>query len=73
MLKTQYEPTVQRYSLKEPYLLVVRIKMTELKVFFADRQTRTDYNMLDKLEHVFNELGLGSTQYELITLSKEKK
>ena len=32
--------------------------MTALKVFFADRQARTDYNMLDKLEHVFNELGL---------------
>jgi len=32
--------------------------MTKLKVFFADRQTRPDYNMLDKLEHVFNELGL---------------
>ena len=32
--------------------------MTELKVFFADRQTRADYNMLDKLEHVFRELDL---------------
>ncbi|NHI88271.1 MAG: DUF362 domain-containing protein [Candidatus Thorarchaeota archaeon] len=28
------------------------------KVYFTDRQTRTDYNMIDKLEHVFNELGL---------------
>jgi uncharacterized Fe-S center protein len=28
------------------------------KVYFTDRQTRTDYNMLDKLEHIFNELGL---------------
>ncbi len=27
-------------------------------VYFTDRQTRTDYNMLDKLEHIFNELGL---------------
>ncbi len=32
--------------------------MTDLKVFFADRQARPDYNMLDKLEHVFNEMGL---------------
>jgi uncharacterized Fe-S center protein len=32
--------------------------MTKLKVFFADRQTRPDYNMLDKLEHVFEEMGL---------------
>lgn len=32
--------------------------MTNLQVFFTDRQTRPDYNMLDKLEHVFNELGL---------------
>jgi len=32
--------------------------MTKLNVFFADRQTRADYNMLDKLEHVFDELGL---------------
>ncbi|MGY5856036.1 MAG: DUF362 domain-containing protein [Candidatus Thorarchaeota archaeon] len=32
--------------------------MSKLKVFFADRQTRPDYNMLDKLEHVFDELGL---------------
>jgi uncharacterized Fe-S center protein len=32
--------------------------MTALKVFFADRLTRSDYNMLDKLEHVFRELGL---------------
>ncbi|MGD9396487.1 MAG: DUF362 domain-containing protein [Candidatus Thorarchaeota archaeon] len=28
------------------------------KVYFADRQTRSDYNMLDKLEHIFKELGL---------------
>ncbi|MFW9768992.1 MAG: DUF362 domain-containing protein [Candidatus Thorarchaeota archaeon] len=28
------------------------------KVFFTDRQTRTDYNMIDKLEHIFNELKL---------------
>ena len=35
--------------------------MTKTKVFFADRQTRPDYNMLDKLEHVFDELGLGET------------
>jgi len=28
------------------------------KVYFTDRQTRTDYNMLDKLEHIFKELGL---------------
>lgn len=34
------------------------VSMTKPKVFFADRQTRPDYNMLDKLEHVFNELGL---------------
>jgi uncharacterized Fe-S center protein len=27
-------------------------------VFFTDRQTRTDYNMIDKLEHIFNELRL---------------
>jgi len=32
--------------------------MTALKVFFADRLTRSDYNMLDKLEHVFRELDL---------------
>ena len=32
--------------------------MSKVKVFFADRKTRPDYNMLDKLEHVFNELGL---------------
>lgn len=32
--------------------------MSKLKVFFADRQTSPDYNMLDKLEHVFDELGL---------------
>jgi uncharacterized Fe-S center protein len=30
------------------------------KVYFTDRQTRTDYNMLDKLEHIFNELGLNN-------------
>lgn len=35
--------------------------MTKTKVFFADRQTRPDYNMLDKLEHVFDELSLGET------------
>ena len=34
------------------------VDMSKLKVFFADRQTRPDYNMLDKLEHVFDELGL---------------
>ena len=28
------------------------------KVFFADRQARSDYNMLDKITHVYNELGL---------------
>ncbi|MGY5856035.1 MAG: DUF362 domain-containing protein [Candidatus Thorarchaeota archaeon] len=28
------------------------------KVYFTDRQTRADYNMLDKLEHIFKELGL---------------
>ena len=28
------------------------------KVYFTDRQTRTDYNMIDKLEHIFKELGL---------------
>jgi uncharacterized Fe-S center protein len=28
------------------------------KVFFTDRQTRSDYNMLDKLEQIFTELGL---------------
>ncbi len=28
------------------------------KVFFTDRQARPDYNMLDKLEHIFKELGL---------------
>ncbi len=28
------------------------------KVYFSDRRARTDYNMLDKLEHIFNELGL---------------
>jgi len=28
------------------------------KVYFTDRQTRADYNMIDKLEHIFNELGL---------------
>ncbi|MFX1560823.1 MAG: DUF362 domain-containing protein, partial [Promethearchaeota archaeon] len=28
------------------------------KVYFTDRQTRPDYNMLDKLEHIFNMLGL---------------
>ncbi len=27
-------------------------------VYFTDRQARTDYNMLDKVEHVFKELGL---------------
>ena len=32
--------------------------MSKVKVFFANRQTRPDYNMLDKLEHVFDELGL---------------
>ncbi|MFX0054551.1 MAG: DUF362 domain-containing protein [Promethearchaeota archaeon] len=32
--------------------------MTELKVYFANRQARPDYNMLDKLEHVFIEMGL---------------
>ena len=35
--------------------------MTKLKVFFADRQTRPDYNMLDKLEHIFDELGLNES------------
>jgi len=35
--------------------------MTALKVFFADRLTRSDYNMLDKLEHVFRELDLMET------------
>lgn len=35
--------------------------MTKLKVFFADRQTRPDYNMLDKLEHIFDELGLNDS------------
>ncbi|MFW9845510.1 MAG: DUF362 domain-containing protein, partial [Candidatus Thorarchaeota archaeon] len=34
--------------------------MSKLKVFFTDRQAKPDYNMLDKLEHVFNELGLPS-------------
>jgi uncharacterized Fe-S center protein len=28
------------------------------KVYFTDRQARPDYNMLDKLEHIFRELGL---------------
>jgi len=32
--------------------------MTELKVFFTDRQTRPDYNMLDKLEQIFRALNL---------------
>jgi uncharacterized Fe-S center protein len=35
--------------------------MTKLKVFFADRQTRPDYNMLDKLEHIYEELGLNDS------------
>lgn len=34
------------------------VRMSKLKVFFADRQTRPDYNMLDKLEDVYHELGL---------------
>ncbi|MFW9925910.1 MAG: DUF362 domain-containing protein [Candidatus Thorarchaeota archaeon] len=37
---------------------IVGAIMTKPYVFFADRQTRPDYNMLDKLEHVFDELGL---------------
>ena len=28
------------------------------KVYFANRQARADYNMLDKLQHIFTELGL---------------
>ncbi len=32
--------------------------MTKSKVFFADRDAQVWYNMLDKLEHVFMELGL---------------
>lgn len=28
------------------------------KVYFADRQARSDYNMLDKISHIYNELGL---------------
>ncbi|MHA2210447.1 MAG: DUF362 domain-containing protein [Candidatus Thorarchaeota archaeon] len=32
--------------------------MGKSKVYFTDRQARTDYNMIDKLEHVFKELGL---------------
>jgi uncharacterized Fe-S center protein len=28
------------------------------KVYFADRQARVDFNMLDKLEYIFNKLGL---------------
>ncbi|TFG31958.1 DUF362 domain-containing protein [Candidatus Thorarchaeota archaeon] len=32
--------------------------MLKSKVLFSDRQARSDYNMLDKIEHIFNELGL---------------
>ncbi|KXH72910.1 MAG: hypothetical protein AM326_00865 [Candidatus Thorarchaeota archaeon SMTZ-45] len=32
--------------------------MGKSKVYFTDRQARPDYNMIDKLEHIFNELGL---------------
>jgi uncharacterized Fe-S center protein len=32
--------------------------MDKSKVFFSDRKTESKYNMLDKLEHIFNELGL---------------
>jgi hypothetical protein len=32
--------------------------MGKSKVYFTDRQARPDYNMIDKLEHVFKELGL---------------
>jgi hypothetical protein len=32
--------------------------MTRSKVFFTDRRAEPYYNMLDKLEHLFNELGL---------------
>ncbi len=28
------------------------------EVYFADRQARSDYNMLDKIEHIFKKLGL---------------
>jgi uncharacterized Fe-S center protein len=35
--------------------------MTNPIVFFADRKTRSDYNMLDKLEHIFTELSLFET------------
>ncbi|MFW9966506.1 MAG: DUF362 domain-containing protein [Candidatus Thorarchaeota archaeon] len=32
--------------------------MGKSKVYFTDRQARPDYSMIDKLEHIFNELGL---------------
>jgi uncharacterized Fe-S center protein len=32
--------------------------MGKPKVFYSDEQARPDYNMLDKLEHIFNELRL---------------
>jgi uncharacterized Fe-S center protein len=32
--------------------------MGKSKVYFTDRQARPDYNMIDKLEHVFKELSL---------------
>ncbi len=34
------------------------LRMPPSKVYFSDRNTEAWYNMLDKLEHVFNELGL---------------
>ncbi|MHA2210018.1 MAG: hypothetical protein ACXABV_12705 [Candidatus Thorarchaeota archaeon] len=39
--------------------------MGKSKVYFTDRQARPDYNMIDKLEHVFKELGLEHVFKEL--------
>lgn len=33
--------------------------MSKSKVFFTDRKATSDYNMLDKLEHIYRSLGLG--------------
>ena len=32
--------------------------MAKSKVYFTDRNAETYYNMIDKLEHIFNEMGL---------------
>jgi len=50
-------PNVNTEFVRKPDL----VEMAKSKVFFSDRKAESYYNMLDKLEHVLNQLGIPET------------